>query len=296
MEEVIPVVKVKDVFVAELWHGATLAFKDLALSCVGQFMAYFNAKGRQHVTIIVSTSGDTGSAAIESIRHSDCIDIVVMFPKGRCSKVQELQMTTVLDENVHVFCGEGTSDDLDIPLKNCLTNSELVKRHGLCSLNSINWARIMIQIAHHFYVYFQARLGAAVDTNVDIFIPTGGAGNITGTVCSIVEYVEYHIICHLYIIYISSYHIISYYLISHIISYHIIYHIIYHHIIISYYLISHIISHISYHIISYHIISYHIISSYIIIIKNHIISYIIYRIIYHHIIYDMIYDMVYDDI
>ena len=203
VEEVIPVVKVKDVFIAELWHGATLAFKDLALSCVGQFMAYFNKKKRQHVTVIVSTSGDTGSAAIESIRHSNCIDIVVMFPKGRCSKVQELQMTTVLDENVHIFCGEGTSDDLDIPLKNCLTNSELVKRHGLCSLNSINWARIMIQIAHYFYVYFQARLGAGVDTNVEIFIPTGGAGNITGIVCS--YHTVYHIPCTLNISYYLPY-------------------------------------------------------------------------------------------
>lgn len=180
MEEVVPVVKVEDVFVAELWHGASMAFKDLALSCVSQFMAYFNAKKRRHVTVIISTSGDTGSAAIESVRHLDYINIVVMFPKGRCSKVQERQMTTVLDENVHVFCGEGTSDDLDIPIKNCLTNPELVKKHGLCSINSINWARIMTQIAHYFYVYYRARHGADVHTKVEIVVPTGGAGNITG--------------------------------------------------------------------------------------------------------------------
>lgn len=155
-----------------------MAFKDLALSCVAQFMTYFNEKNKRHFTIIVSTSGDTGGAAIESVRHSCWIDIVVMFPKGRCSKVQELQMTTVLDKNVHVFCGEGTSDDLDIPLKNCLTNPELVKKHGLCSINSINWARIMIQIVHYFYTYFQA--SCSIGDKVKIVVPTGGAGNITG--------------------------------------------------------------------------------------------------------------------
>lgn len=179
-EKIIPIVKVRDFYVAELWHGKTMAFKDLALSCVAQFMEYFNEKRKRHITVIVSTSGDTGSAAIESVRMSNWIDIIVMFPKGYCSKVQELQMTTVLDDNVHVFCGEGTSDDLDIPLKNCLTNKNLVKEHGLCSINSVNWARIMIQTVHYFYTYFQA--SDNIHDEVEIVVPTGAAGNITAGV------------------------------------------------------------------------------------------------------------------
>ena len=180
-EEIIPFKKVQDISVLELWHGPSLAFKDLALSCVGQFLEFFNRRRNKHITIIVSTSGDTGSAAIESVRCFSWIDIIVMFPKGRCSKVQELQMTTVLDENVHVVCADGTSDECDVPLKNCLTDKELVKTRGLCAINSINWARILIQICHYFYAYFRANRGVNCGQGkVDIAVPTGGAGNITG--------------------------------------------------------------------------------------------------------------------
>ncbi|XP_072353968.1 threonine synthase-like 2 [Scyliorhinus torazame] len=91
--------------VLELWHGMTYAFKDLAISCVGQLLQYFLEKRKKQVTIVVGTSGDTGSAAIESVRGVDNVNIIVLLPSGRCSPIQELQMTTVIEDNVHVFAG-----------------------------------------------------------------------------------------------------------------------------------------------------------------------------------------------
>nr|XP_033808120.1 threonine synthase-like 2 isoform X3 [Geotrypetes seraphini]XP_033808128.1 threonine synthase-like 2 isoform X3 [Geotrypetes seraphini]XP_033808138.1 threonine synthase-like 2 isoform X3 [Geotrypetes seraphini] len=173
--------------VLEMWHGVTHAFKDLAMSCVSQFLQYFLKKQnnflKKHVTILVGTSGDTGSSAIESVRGVRNIDIVVLLPHGRCTQIQELQMTTVIEENVHVFAAEGTSDDLDVVIKKLFADKEFVGRHNLMSLNSVNWARIMIQIAHFFYAYYQC--ASAVETDdplpiVEVVVPTGGAGNITG--------------------------------------------------------------------------------------------------------------------
>ena len=178
---------VGDIHVAELWHGPTLAFKDLSLTCVAQFMEYFNKKKCSHVTVMVATSGDTGSAAIESVRRSKNIDIICVFPKGACSSVQEQQMTTVLDENVHVFSAEGSSDDLDAVLKSILTKQDLVKKYNLCTINSVNWARIMIQIVHYFHVYFKVM--KKVGDEVHIIVPTGGMGNATGMYICITVYI-----------------------------------------------------------------------------------------------------------
>ncbi|XP_078080188.1 threonine synthase-like 2 [Mustelus asterias] len=167
--------------VLELWHGVTYAFKDLAMSCVGQLLQYFLKKRKRHVTIVVGTSGDTGSSAIESIRGMNNVNIIVLLPHGRCSLIQELQMTTVIEDNVHVFAVDGTSDELDEPIRNVFTDTTFVKRHNVMSLNSINWARVMVQIAHHFYAYFHCSLSMKETPLpvVEIVVPTGAAGNIT---------------------------------------------------------------------------------------------------------------------
>ncbi|GAB1290908.1 Threonine synthase-like 2 [Apodemus speciosus] len=171
--------------VLELWHGVTYAFKDLSLSCTAQFLQYFLEKKKKHVTIVVGTSGDTGSAAIESVQGSKNVDIIVLLPKGHCSKIQELQMTTVLKENVHVFGVEGNSDELDEPIKAVFADGAFVQRHNLMSLNSINWSRVLVQMAHHFFAYFQC--APSVDTHplpaVEVVVPTGAGGNLAaGTV------------------------------------------------------------------------------------------------------------------
>eukprot|EP00105_Crassostrea_gigas_P042287 XP_019926435.1 PREDICTED: LOW QUALITY PROTEIN: threonine synthase-like 2 [Crassostrea gigas] len=142
--------------VMELFHGPTWSFKDLALSCVGQFLSYFLSKRKEHFIILGATSGDTGSSAIEAVRGQKWVDIVMLFPGGRkITKIQELQMTTVIEDNVHVFRVDGSVDDLDAPIKQCFRDHAFTKRHNLSSINSINWARIMVQTVHHIYAYLQ---------------------------------------------------------------------------------------------------------------------------------------------
>lgn len=166
--------------VLELWHGVTYAFKDLSLCCTAQFLQYFLEKRKKHITVVVGTSGDTGSAAIESVQGAKNVDIIVLLPKGRCTKIQELQMTTVLRENVHVFGVEGNSDELDEPIKAVFADVAFVKKHNLMSLNSINWSRVLVQMAHHFFAYFQC--APSLDTHplppVEVVVPTGAAGNL----------------------------------------------------------------------------------------------------------------------
>ncbi|KAK8732759.1 hypothetical protein OTU49_006910 [Cherax quadricarinatus] len=163
--------------VVELFHGPTLAFKDLGMSVVAGLLNYFLSKNGQHCTVLVATSGDTGSAAIESVRGHDCIDIIVLLPHGLCTPIQELQMTTVIEDNVHVFCAEGNSDELDKPIKQCFAEEKLVSTHNLISLNSINWGRILVQAAHYFFAYYQ--VCGSVGKPVQVVVPTGAAGNIT---------------------------------------------------------------------------------------------------------------------
>ncbi|XP_047300858.1 threonine synthase-like 2 isoform X14 [Homo sapiens] len=108
------------------------------------------------------------------------MDIIVLLPKGHCTKIQELQMTTVLKQNVHVFGVEGNSDELDEPIKTVFADVAFVKKHNLMSLNSINWSRVLVQMAHHFFAYFQCT--PSLDTHplplVEVVVPTGAAGNL----------------------------------------------------------------------------------------------------------------------
>jgi len=162
--------------IAELFHGPTLAFKDLALGVVGQLYEYFLNRSKKHMTVIIGTSGDTGSAAISALRGLEWVDTVVLLPHGRCTMIQELQMTTVLDSNVHCYAVDGTSDDLDVPIKAVFSDSDYVSQHNLCSINSINWARILVQISHFVYCYLQ--MADKVGDQVTIICPTGACGNI----------------------------------------------------------------------------------------------------------------------
>ncbi|VTJ89453.1 Hypothetical predicted protein [Marmota monax] len=166
--------------VLELWHGVTRAFKDLSLSCTAQFLQYFLEKREKHITVVVGTSGDTGSAAIESVLEAKNVDIIVLLPKGHCSRIQELQMTTVLRENVHVFEVEGNSDQLDVPIKAVFADLPFVEKHNLMSLNSVNWSRVLVQMAHYFFAYFRCApsLDGCPLPTVEVVVPTGAAGNL----------------------------------------------------------------------------------------------------------------------
>ncbi|KAK7508731.1 hypothetical protein BaRGS_00000297 [Batillaria attramentaria] len=163
--------------ILELFHGRTWAFKDLAMSVLGQLFDHFLGKSQKHLMIVVGTSGDTGSAAIEAVRGSRWVDIVVVLPRNRCTQIQELQMTTVKEDNVFVFRADGTSDDIDQPIKKVFSDVDYVRKYSICSANSLNWARIMVQIVHFYYAYL--KLCPSCDQDLEVVIPTGGGGNIT---------------------------------------------------------------------------------------------------------------------
>nr|DBA29421.1 TPA: hypothetical protein GDO54_009646 [Pyxicephalus adspersus] len=117
-QDIIPITRLKNgLNVLEMWHGPTYAFKDLAMSCVGQFLDYFLKKNNQHVNILVATSGDTGSSAIASVLGNSNIDILVLYPLGRCTKIQELQMITVFEDNVHVLAAGCIAQKMGLPIQ-----------------------------------------------------------------------------------------------------------------------------------------------------------------------------------
>ncbi|KAM9338199.1 threonine synthase-like 2 [Symphorus nematophorus] len=182
--EVVRIARLKDgLSVLELFHGETLAFKDLAMTCTVRFLDYFLRKEKHRATVVVGTSGDTGGSAIQSAKGLSGLDVVVVYPRGRITPVQEKHMITCLEDNVHVFAADGSSDDIDQPLRRLFADQQLVKSHGLMSLNSVNWSRVMIQLAHFIYAYLQL---SGVDQaepdgelpQLEVVVPTGGAGNI----------------------------------------------------------------------------------------------------------------------
>ncbi|KAM3599298.1 uncharacterized protein V6R79_003381 [Siganus canaliculatus] len=182
--EVVRVKRLKDgLSVLELFHGETMAFKDLAMTCTVRFLNYFLNKDRLRATVVVATSGDTGGSAIQSSKGLCGLDVLVVYPRGRITPVQEKHMITCLKDNIHVFSADGTSDDIDQPVRHLFADQELVKAHGLMSLNSVNWSRVMVQLAHFIYAYleFSGVEQAKSDERLpelEVVVPTGGAGNI----------------------------------------------------------------------------------------------------------------------
>ena len=164
-----------DQWLLELFHGPTLAFKDVALQLLGLFFERFLAGTTERLTIVGATSGDTGSAAIDAVAGRDGIDIVMLHPVGRVSDVQRRQMTTVLAPNVHNIAIEGSFDDAQALVKALFNHRETAARYRLSAVNSINWARLMAQVVYYFYA--AVRLGAP-DRPVAFSVPTGNFGDV----------------------------------------------------------------------------------------------------------------------
>ena len=159
----------------ELFHGPTLAFKDVALQLVGRMFEHFLNRRGERVTILVATSGDTGSAAIHAIKGRNAADIVVLHPRGRTSDIQRRQMTTVLEPNVHNIAIEGTFDDCQALVKAMFNDPDFRSQQRLSAMNSINWARVMPQIVY----YFHAALALGrFEQPIDFSVPTGNFGDI----------------------------------------------------------------------------------------------------------------------
>ena len=173
-DDVIPMVPLADgIELVELFHGPTLAFKDVAMQLLGRLFDHELSKRGSRVTIVGATSGDTGSAAIEAFRGRDNVDIVILHPHGRTSEVQRRQMTTVDAPNVFNVAVEGTFDDCQDIVKAMFADVAFRERVNLGAVNSINWARVMAQV-----VYYHWAAAKAPDSPVSVTVPTGNFGNV----------------------------------------------------------------------------------------------------------------------
>ncbi|BEV01573.1 threonine synthase [Novosphingobium olei] len=162
-------------WVLELFHGPTLAFKDVALQLLGLLFEEFLGRRDDHLTIVGATSGDTGSAAIDAVAGRAKIDIFMLHPHGRVSDVQRRQMTTVLAPNVHNIAIDGSFDDAQAMVKRMFNDPGMTGTFGIAAVNSINWARLMAQVVYYFAAALQ--LGAP-QRKVAFSVPTGNFGDV----------------------------------------------------------------------------------------------------------------------
>jgi threonine synthase len=176
--EVTPVKKLTDnMYVLELFHGPTFAFKDVALQFLGNLYSYISKTTGETIHILGATSGDTGASAIQGVRGKEGIRICILHPEGKVSKVQELQMTTVHDKNVLNLAIRGTFDDGQRIIKELFADLDFKNHYHLRAINSINFARILAQTVYYFYAYFQVAKETGIE-KVNFSVPTGNFGDI----------------------------------------------------------------------------------------------------------------------
>ena len=164
-----------DMFLLELFHGPTLAFKDFAMQLVGRLFESALKRRGERITIIGATSGDTGSAAIEAFRGSSAADVFILFPNGKVSTIQRRQMTVPSEGNVHAIAVNGDFDDCQARVKDMFNDTGFREEMRLGAINSINWARILAQIVYYFFAAIS--LGAPA-RKVSFTVPTGNFGDI----------------------------------------------------------------------------------------------------------------------
>lgn len=171
----LPIVKVGDHFIAELFHGPTLAFKDFAAKYMGQMIGYLAQQQNEDYTILVATSGDTGGAVAHGFLNVHNIKVVILYPAGRVSQMQERQMTT-LGANIQAIAVEGTFDDCQSLVKEAFLDSQLKTKVNLLSANSINIARLIPQVVYYAYIAGQLQ---KINMPLIISVPSGNLGNLT---------------------------------------------------------------------------------------------------------------------
>jgi threonine synthase len=175
--KITPLVKKGNVYILELFHGPTLAFKDVALQFLGNVFEYILKESGGMMNIVGATSGDTGSAAIYGVRGKDRINIFILHPHKRVSPIQELQMTTVVDANVFNLAVKGTFDDCQAIVKELFNDIHFKANYYLGAVNSINWARILAQVVYYVFAWLQIHKDTQ-NTGVDFSVPTGNFGDI----------------------------------------------------------------------------------------------------------------------
>ncbi|MBN2705019.1 MAG: threonine synthase [Deltaproteobacteria bacterium] len=173
---VVPLKKTGSIHIQELFHGPTLAFKDVALQFLGNLFEYLLAQRGDFLNVVGATSGDTGSAAIHGLRGKDRINIFILYPRGKVSPVQEMQMTSVLDDNVFNLAINGNFDDGQRIVKELFAALDFKEKYHLGAVNSINWARVMAQTVYYFNAWSQ--LPPAARRDFVVVVPTGNFGNI----------------------------------------------------------------------------------------------------------------------
>ena len=172
-KDVVKISNVGDLKLLELFHGPTLAFKDIAMQFIGNLYEYYLSKNNKKINIVVATSGDTGAAAIDAIKGKSNLNIFVLHPNNRISPVQRKLMTTVEDENVFNIAIDGNFDDCQNIVKQMFSDLDFSKSINMSGVNSINWARIIFQIVYYFYSFLRMNY-----KKVNYSVPTGNFGDI----------------------------------------------------------------------------------------------------------------------
>ena len=172
-KEVVKLSNVGEIKLLELFHGPTLAFKDVAMQFIGNLYEYYLTKNNKKINIVVATSGDTGAAAIDAIKGKSNLNIFVLHPNNKISSVQRKIMTTVEEKNVFNIAIEGNFDDCQNIVKSMFSDLEFSKSINMSGVNSINWARIIAQAVYYFYSYFRLD-----KENISFSVPTGNFGDV----------------------------------------------------------------------------------------------------------------------
>ena len=173
-KEVVKLSNVGEIKLLELFHGPTLAFKDIAMQFIGNLYEYYLSNNNKKINIVVATSGDTGAAAIDAIKGKSNLNIFVLHPNNRISPVQRKLMTTVEDKNVFNIAIDGNFDDCQNIVKEMFSDLDFTKSINMSGVNSINWARIIAQAVYYFYTYFKLD----GDKPVSFSVPTGNFGDV----------------------------------------------------------------------------------------------------------------------
>ncbi len=173
-KEVVKISNISDLRLLELFHGPTLAFKDIAMQFIGNLYEFYLSKNKKKINIVVATSGDTGAAAIDAIKGKSNLNIFVLHPNNRISSVQRKLMTTVDEENVFNIAINGNFDDCQKIVKSMFSDLEFSKSINMSGVNSINWARIIAQTVYYFYAYFKLD----TDKLISFSVPTGNFGDV----------------------------------------------------------------------------------------------------------------------
>ena len=173
-DQVVSLIKVGNINILELFHGPTLAFKDVAMQLLGNFYEHYLGKNNKNINVIVATSGDTGAAAIDAIKGKKNMNIFILHPHNKISSVQRKLMSTVKDKNVFNIAIEGNFDDCQNLVKSMFSDKEFSTSINMSGVNSINWARIIAQSVYYFYTYFLLNNNRLINFSV----PTGNFGDV----------------------------------------------------------------------------------------------------------------------